>query len=99
MSKKLAAKSLARQCDLLAIFSMKISYYLDFVIGFNSRQPLFARNGLGNPYLNYHAKILQKRKLKKEQEQNSKLSEEKNADEDVCVKNPYGKMPIIIKCP
>ena len=59
---------------------------------------MFARNGLSNPYLNYHAKILQKRKLKKEQRV-SKLSEEKNTDEDICVKNPYGKMPIIIKCP
>ena len=80
------------------LWSMKISYYLDFVIDFNSRQPLFARNGLSNPYLNYHAKILQKRKLKKEQRV-SKLSQEENTDEDVCVKNPYGKMPIIIKCP
>jgi len=68
------------------------------IIRANPRQPLFARNGLSNPYLNYHAKILQKRKLKKEQRV-SKLSEEENRDEDICVKNPYGKMPIIIKCP
>ena len=61
---------------------------------------MFARNGLGNPYLNYHAKILQKQKQKKEQRLRvSKLSEEENTDEDICVKNPYGKMPIIIKCP
>merc|ERR1740129_117102 len=68
------------------------------IIRANPRQPLFARNGLSNPYLNYHAKILQKRKLKEEQRV-AKLSEEENTDEDVCVKNPYGKMPIIIKCP
>ena len=60
---------------------------------------MFARNGLSNPYLNYHAKILQKQASKKKEQRVSKLSEEENTDEDVCVKNPYGKMPIIIKCP
>jgi len=30
------------------------------VIRANPREPLFARNGLSNPYLNYHAKVLQK---------------------------------------
>lgn len=43
------------------------------VIRANPRQPLFARNGLNNPYLNYHAKVLEKRQKKKQQKQQQRL--------------------------
>lgn len=40
----------------------------DSIIRANPREPLFARHGLTNPYLNYHAKILQKRRKQKQQQ-------------------------------
>jgi len=43
------------------------------IIRANPREPLFARNGLSNPYLNYHAKVLQKRKKKQERQQQQRL--------------------------
>lgn len=53
----------------------------DAIIRANPKEPLFARNGLSNPYLNYHAKVLQQRK--QNQQQRSKKAQQ-------IVQRPFG---------
>jgi len=44
----------------------------DPIIRANPKEPLFARNGLVNPYLNYHAKILNKQRRQQQAQQQLK---------------------------
>jgi len=45
----------------------------DPIIRANPKQPLFARNGLVNPYLNYHAKVLKKQRQRQQLQKNRRL--------------------------